>query len=341
MKRIIICSDGTWNRPEELGDENSFPTNVLKFARGIAPVDAEGTEQIVFYDWGIGSYHSSVRGGAFGAGLDKNIMDAYRFIVQNYQEGDKIFLFGFSRGAYTVRSLSGLINNCHILKSQEASRIEEAFKLYKTKAHKPDSDYSENWRNNYSLPNSGTIHFIGVWDTVGSMGLPTSIFGFIKKKNLFYDNKLGGNVKVARHALALDEKRRDFEPTIWRTKRVQDLKQVWFVGCHSDIGGSEKPDQEDDSLLSDIPMMWMKKEAEQNKLAFDDYFTVNQLNPHSKINESHKGVFGFIRAFIREIPSDNKIHISVKQRYETGNYKNKTIQKYLKDRNGDWGDLEH
>jgi uncharacterized protein (DUF2235 family) len=110
MKRIVICADGTWNRPEE-DLEKDYPTNVLKFSRAIKPLDETGIVQTVFYDWGIGSYHSAAAGGALGKGLDKNIKDCYRFIVHNYEVGDELFLFGFSRGAYTVRSLCGMINN--------------------------------------------------------------------------------------------------------------------------------------------------------------------------------------------------------------------------------------
>ena len=178
MKRIVICSDGTWNKPEENLNED-FPTNVLKFSRAVKPVDDKGVAQIVFYDWGIGSYHNSVKGGAFGAGLDKNIMDAYRFIVHNYDEGDEIFLFGFSRGAYTVRSLAGLMNNCSILKKENANRINEAYELYKNPNEKPSGEFSVNYRKLFSVADKVPIHFVGVWDTVGSMGLPTSIFGFI------------------------------------------------------------------------------------------------------------------------------------------------------------------
>lgn len=96
MKRIVICFDGTWNRPEQtLGEDH--PTNVLRFARAIRPVDSAGVEQVVFYDWGLGSYHDKIRAGATGFGLEKNVMDGYRFLVHNYEPGDDIFLFGFSR----------------------------------------------------------------------------------------------------------------------------------------------------------------------------------------------------------------------------------------------------
>ena len=129
MANIVICADGTWNRPEE-DIKKDFPTNVLKLSRAIKP-SVNGVKQHVFYDWGLGSYHSRVSAGATGRGIHKNILDGYRYIVQNYAPNDKIYLFGFSRGSYTVRALSGLIYNCGILKRPDARLISGAWKIYK------------------------------------------------------------------------------------------------------------------------------------------------------------------------------------------------------------------
>ena len=341
MKRIIICSDGTWNRPETLKNKIP-PTNVLKLARGIAPKDNAGVKQVVFYDWGIGSYHDSVSGGAFGKGLEKNVMDGYRFLIHNYEPGDEIYLFGFSRGAYTVRSLCGLLNNCHILKGAHANMVADAFDLYKNKKHAPNGDFSNDWKATYSVPNSGAITFVGVWDTVGAMGLPFSFFGLIKDKHLFYDCKLGSNIQMARHALALDEKRKDFEPTIWEPREGTDLQQVWFAGCHSDVGGGYKPDK-DHTFLSDIPMMWLLKEAHRIGLECEDFVHVDNLNHNSKKHESYRRTFKILGKYIRKIPDNDKIatqvHISVKKRYEETSYKSKPIENYLKNNNGQWPDI--
>ncbi len=341
MKRIIICSDGTWNRPEENIEEDN-PTNVLKFARGIAPKDKNGIKQIVFYDWGIGSYHDTVSGGAFAAGLEKNVMDGYRFIVHNFEPGDEIYLFGFSRGAYTVRSLCGMINNCDILNGSESSRIEEAFQLYKNPDHKPMSPYSIDWRKKHSIPDSCTIKFVGVWDTVGSVGLPFSFFGLIKDKHCFYDNKLGSNVKVARHALSLDEKRKDFEPTIWQKNENVDLKQVWFAGVHSDVGGSYDKDA-DGTVLSDIPLSWLMREANDVGLEYEEFLMPKKLNALAKQNDSFKGFMRFRGKYIRKIPNPlkipTKVHSSVKERYDNSGYKSEPIEKYIKKYNK-WPDIE-
>jgi len=342
MKRIIICADGTWNRPET-AEGNEQPTNVLKFARGIAPKGEDGIKQIVFYDWGIGSYHDSISGGAFGQGLEKNVMDGYRFLVHNYEPGDKIFLFGFSRGAYTVRSLCGLLNNCHILKGAEGKRVEEAFELYKNPKHKANGEFSNNWKDKYSVKDSGSVHFVGVWDTVGALGLPFTIFGLIKDKHLFYDNKLGSNINTARHALSLDERRKDFEPTIWEPREGVDLKQVWFAGAHADIGGSYEPDT-DNSLLSDISMIWLLREAKEEGLGFEDYLSNITLNYLSVQHNEHKGMFKLLGKYAREIPNKSetltKVHVSVQERYNNSNYKSDPIEKYFEENDGNWPDIE-
>ncbi len=349
MKRIIICSDGTWNRPETKDEDNVFPTNVIKFARGIAPVGQDNAKQIVFYDWGIGSYHDKIGGGAFANGLEKNVMDAYRFIVHNYEQGDELFFFGFSRGAYTVRSLSGMINNCHILKSTEGHLIEEAFDLYKNDKVKPNDQYSIDWRAKNAIPNSGKVKFIGVWDTVGSIGVPITFYGLLKKKHVFYDNHIGGNIEVARHALSLDENRKDFEPTIWQPKPQIDLKQVWFAGVHSDVGGGydrfEKRGKKistAQSLLSDIPMEWMMREAQQHHLKFDDTIDLGTLDANAEKHNELTGIAKLRGKHIRKIPSDipTKVHKSVKERYAGSNYKSTPIQRYLRANGGQWPEIE-
>ena len=337
MKRIIICADGTWNKPEE-NLEKDFPTNVLKFSRAITPIATDKVVQTVFYDWGIGSYHDTTSGGAFGKGLDKNIKDCYRFIVHNYEKGDELFFFGFSRGAYTVRSLCGLINNCSILKKQNAKMINKAFDLYKNSKYKVSHPHSEQFRKDYAIYPETIVKFVGVWDTVGSMGLPTSIFGFIKPKNLFYDNKIGSNIKTARHALSIDEVRKDFEPTIWRqdSQNKVDLKQVWFAGNHSDVGGSYKPDK-DGTVLSEIPMLWMKREAELEGLKFQKHINVKGNELASKHNEQKK-FYKLLGKHVREILPETPVHISVKKRYEQSSYAPKNLKEYI-DKHG-WNNVE-
>lgn len=320
MANIVICADGTWNRPEE-DIEKDFPTNVLKLSRAIKP-SANGVKQHVFYDWGLGSYHNSISAGATGRGIHKNILDGYRYIVQNYGTNDKIFLFGFSRGAYTVRALSGLINNCGILKRPDARLIYEAWKIYKSplKKNHPNGEVSKIFRDNHCHP-SRKVHFVGVWDTVGALGIPFSFMGLFERHDEFYDTKMGSNVSNARHALAIDEQREDFEPTIWTSRPGVDLKQVWFAGVHSDVGGSYPPDKKTGIRASDTPLAWMLDEAKNAGLKIEPHIRTSLTNgTKGKIHRSRKHVYRLKSPMHRRLIIDNKptkIHPSVKSRYLT------------------------
>ncbi|GIU48163.1 DUF2235 domain-containing protein [Shewanella sp. KT0246] len=329
-KRIVICADGTWNRPEEDINQDQA-TNVLRLARAISPVAQDGKPQQVFYDWGVGSYYDNLIGGATGRGLHKNILDGYRYIVQNYQAGDEIYLFGFSRGSYTMRSLCGLINNCGIVKRPDAKLIQQAFEHYKTqaKAYAPEGEKSLLFRQQHSHP-SREIEFVGVWDTVGAMGIPSSFLGLFEDKDEFYDTKIGSNVKVARHALAIDEHRQDFEPTIWRPRDTMDMKQVWFAGAHSNIGGSYQPDNQG-LMLSDNALHWMLEEAQAYKLSVESHL-INQVSPApmAKLHNSRRNFYRVKRKLYRDMAPMGEpmlIHQSVKQRWDNDvNYRPKNLQ---------------
>ncbi len=318
MANIVICADGTWNRPEE-DVEKDFPTNVLKLARAIKP-SANGIKQHVFYDWGLGSYHSNLSAGATGRGIHKNILDGYRYIVQNYAPNDKIYLLGFSRGAYTVRALSGLINNCGILKRADARLIAHAWKIYKSplKENRPDGVEAKLFRSNHCHV-SKKIHFIGVWDTVGALGVPFSFMGLFDSHDEFYDSKMGSNVSIARHALAIDEQREDFEPTVWTPRPGVDLKQIWFAGVHTDVGGSYPPDKATKLRASDIPLAWMIEEAKKNGLKIEPHI-INSLTDGTKgrLHKSRNHVYRLKKPLHRALiikDKPTKIHPSVKSRY--------------------------
>ncbi|TRX57213.1 T6SS phospholipase effector Tle1-like catalytic domain-containing protein [Thalassomonas sp. M1454] len=185
------------------------------------------------------------------------------------------------------------------------------------------------------------INFIGVWDTVGAMGLPFTIFGLIKDNHLFYDRKIGSNIIKARHALALDEIRNDFEPTIWEHKPSVDMKQVWFAGNHSDIGGSYAPDK-DTTCLADIPKHWLMNEAQKSGLAFESYFTAPSINPLASQHNEYKGKYKLLGKHVRSIPdpmiNPTYIHQSVKQRYQESNYTNPCLENYYK-KHGCWPEI--
>ena len=317
-KRIVVCADGTWNRPEKNLKED-VPTNVLRIGRAIRPNDGNGVPQQVFYDWGLGSYHDEVTAGTTGKGIHKNIMDGYRYIVQNYSPGDDLFFFGFSRGAYTVRSLCGLLNNCGIVKRADARLIQRAFDHYKQPGdeYAPEGAKSKQFRQQHAHP-SRQIKFLGLFDTVGALGIPFSFLGFLNAEDEFYDSKAGPNVEVARHALAIDERRYDFQATILRPRRTLDLKQVWFVGSHSDVGGGYKADR-DGGLLSDIPLAWMMREAENAGLSFERHLKRRlKPRPTATLHDSSGLKFRSWRDNWR--PTNHRkgkvlIHASVKDRW--------------------------
>jgi len=342
-KRLVICADGTWNRPEKNTDKD-FPTNVLKLARAIKPIGSDKVPQQVFYDWGIGSYYARVSGGVTGKGIDKNIMDDYRYIVQNYAPGDELFLFGFSRGAYTVRALSGMINNIGILKRPDARLIQRAFNHYKKpgKAYSPKGEKSVAFRREHAWPKR-EIAFVGVWDTVGALGIPFSFLGLLDRKDEFYDTKMGPIIKVARHAMAIDELRSDFEPTTWEPRSGVDLKQVWFAGVHSDIGGSYAPDK-DGALASDYALYWIMREAQKVSLTFEPHLRKG-LNPEADatLHNSRKFIYRSKRPYYRPIDhgkGEILMHKSVKERWDAdAKYRPKNLKEYLKANHGAWPKL--
>jgi uncharacterized protein (DUF2235 family) len=272
MKRLIVCCDGTWNKPEQLQGGLLAPTNVSKLALAIAREDDQGTRQLVHYQRGVGTRAwEKLRGGALGIGLSRNVRESYAFLVENYGPGDELFFFGFSRGAFTARSLGGLVRNSGILLSHHRARIDDAYRLYRSpdKDTAPASLEADMFRRLYSHP-LPEIEFIGVWDTVGALGIPERPFlpSRLVKRWSFHDTKLSSHVRCAYHALAIDERRGMFEPALWvqqdHAPADQKLEQVWFAGAHCDIGGGYA-----DTGLSDIALLWMVGKARECGLAID------------------------------------------------------------------------
>jgi uncharacterized protein (DUF2235 family) len=330
MKRIITCSDGTWNKPGTIDQGIEVKTNVEKMYLNICATGAYNIKQVKAYDQGVGSGYSpldKIKGGATGEGIDKNIKDMYAFICINYHIGDEIYLFGFSRGAYTARSLAGFIRNCGILKPEHISLVDTAYNLYRDRNSysEPDSDLMQSWRVQYCFEDVTPIQFIGVWDTVGSLGVPLKVFkDFNVKKYQFHDCTLSSFVKNAYHALAIDERRKLFTPTLWTLSKSvvanpdhpQKMEQRWFSGVHSNIGGGYS-----DAGLSDLTLDWISKKAADVGLCFSDPLT-SKIEPNykGKIIDSYTWLYWLTRAKLREIDLNNLIqnqHIdeSVWERY--------------------------
>jgi uncharacterized protein (DUF2235 family) len=333
MKNIVICADGTWNSPDDEG-----VTNVLRLAESVAPVSPAGVKQVVFYDWGVGTDRKKIMGGISGEGLDKNIMDCYRFIVQNYDPADRLFFFGFSRGAYTVRSLAGMIRNCGILRREHAGREGAAFDLYRLRqpSSAPGAPKSEEFRQRYSVADKSLIEFLGVWDTVGSLGIPVPVFGILNGASyLFHDTSPSSIIRCARHAMAIDEVREDFPVGRWDAKSGLDLKEVWFAGVHSDVGGG----YEDDVRLSEIPAAWMLREAAARGLAIEPHFKDRLADNARAVQHAQPtGIWKMRGKKNRRILPDDLVHESVRRRFESlgSEWKSPTFRKYFKEMGEDW-----
>lgn len=339
MKRIAIFADGTWNSPEQDHD-----SNVLRMAQALMPVagtSAKPVEQISFYDWGVGSDRQKLMGGLTGAGIDKNIMDCYRFIVHNYEPGDQLFFFGFSRGAYTVRSLGGFIRNCGVLKRENARRISEAFLLYRkrSKSSGPTETEATDYRSRHAVADITPIEFVGVWDTVGALGIPVPFWGTLGKREfLFHDTAPSRIVQHARHAVSIDENREDFDATLWSEKPGLDLLQMWFPGVHSDVGGGYE-----DRGLSDCALDWILGEAEKFGLKFETHLKkFIRPDPLAPQHNERKGMYLARNEIVRSILGP--VHVSAKKRWlaDQDGYqkKSKSLAALLSGVQGDWSKIQ-
>ncbi len=280
-KRIILCFDGTWNEPETLKDNRVNPTNVLKFVRAISPCDKTNCEQVVYYETGVGTggmgQLDKLIGGGTGLGISANIHAGYRFLANNYNKGDDIFVLGFSRGAYTARSLVGMISCVGLLKKADMEFVPQAYAYYRTEPDKRSASRHHTLITQLLESRQPDIKFMGVWDTVGALGAPTPLLGKISKKLWvgFHDTTLSALVEHACQALAIDERRGPFQPALWEQDNGRtQVQQVWFAGVHSNVGGGYP-----NSGLSDVAMEWMLKRACECGLTIDDEFCLKKLQP--------------------------------------------------------------
>ncbi len=296
-KNIIICCDGTGN---EYGKNN---TNVVNMYTPII----RNTDQMAYYDPGVGTFSvfgrtmgkkvGTLLGNAFGYGLQANIEDAYEYLMNRYEPGDKLFLFGFSRGAFTARALAGMLHKVGLLQKGSKNLIPYASKIYNT----CDNDtIAEGFKATYS--HECKPHFIGVWDTVASLGW------FYGKK--FFNAKVNPGVENYYQAIAIDEKRKKFPISLWdESNRApnQTIEQVWFAGVHSDIGGSYEQ-----RGLSSITLVWMLTAAETKGLRLSEGWK-EQIHPDplAKLHNSRTGLWQLWPTVTRKIPEGAKIHKSV------------------------------
>lgn len=256
MKNILIFSDGTSENSKGGGDK--LLSNIGKLYKA----SIKNQHQLVKYDEGIGSsgtFIGQALAQATGYGLRQNVLELYRFLCENYNAGDEIYLFGFSRGAFTVRSLSGMISAFGLVVPNERnfSIVNELYKFPKEERMKQPS-----WKDFQAIPTVKVrVKFLAALDTVGAIGIPV-ITPISKKMNNviagFHDTNLR-NVDFAYHLLSMDEYRTAFKPILWTScndEDVKELQQIWFIGSHTDIGGGYLSCE-----LSNIVLEWLYRKA--------------------------------------------------------------------------------
>lgn len=265
-KNIIICCDGTNN---QLDGEFS---NVAKLYSVLEKIPGQ---QVVYYDPGVGTLGdprfalrttqalSRYLGLAFGYGFRENISEAYAFLMDTYEEGDRIFLFGFSRGAFTVRSLAGVLHTCGLVEKRNQNLLPYLFRIHMRSSDTPEDGvraggdggkvYGKEAAKRFKEIYARTVrpHFLGIFDTVTSLG-------WVHRRTYYPYSTQNPDVRTVRHAVSIDERRAQYRSNLWTASDGQDVREVWFSGVHSDIGGGYP---EEESGLAKIPLAWMVAEA--------------------------------------------------------------------------------
>ncbi|KAB5517422.1 hypothetical protein GE09DRAFT_1045118 [Coniochaeta sp. 2T2.1] len=313
-KRLIVCCDGTWMNSDTGYEKPTLfhplgkaqvPSNVTRLSRSLRRVCRDGTLQIIAYQNGVGTgstISDAITGGAFGRGIAENVREAYAFICANYNDGDDIILVGFSRGAFTARSVAGMIGDLGLLTREGMEHFYPVFKdmqNWRTPGYndpfpnvpfpnKPKGEGAEEIYRQLLLDrgltrvnqNGGTgdlikVKAVGVWDTVGSLGipqvswLPKLSIGAASKEYRFYDTNLSDRIEHAFQALALDEHRPPFSPAVWErsaaNRHTTELRQVWFPGNHGNVGGGWQ-----DAGIANMSLAWMMDQLASVGVEFDE-----------------------------------------------------------------------
>jgi uncharacterized protein (DUF2235 family) len=371
VKRLALFLDGTWNEPDD-------HTNVEDLKNLLTVGTANGADQRCFYHKGVGTGKllDKLIGGALGKGLSDNVQAAYQWLVENYDDGDEIYIFGFSRGAYTARSVSGVIINCGLLGRNAPLTVSQIYERYRQgKAATPlyRLIFQQQQPNppalsaaDQALMNNSRrvpIKMVAVWDTVGALGVPWTEAPLIGRGNFYFHNtNISVLIENAYHALAVDENRGPFKPTLWTKFRptnpdpapavaapspaptTQTVEQRWFIGAHSNVGGGYPGD-----ALRNLPLAWLQQMASAHGLHFTRSMattgTEYQTRPVDSYGAFMKGLYKIIRfgrRFERAIGADQRevkggwsepinewIDASVFKRYQfAADYRPKNLQEW-------------
>jgi len=316
-QRLILLFDGTWNDPLN-------QTNVYRMARLVGE-SRDGVPQRFFYSPGVGTHRwQRVLGGCTGYGLTANLLAGYDWLIRRYRTGTEVYVFGFSRGAFTARSFAGLIRKCGLLDLSTPRLLDAARRMYRDRSLAPTCDRCVEFRARHSIEIG--IHFLGVWDTVGSLGVPGTR---LSERALYawHDTRLSKIVRHAYHAMAIDEHRRVYDCTMWTspdgtTKDEQEaVEQRWFIGAHSNVGGGYGDDP-----LADLPLRWLRDKAHDAGLglkAFEPRQNAHCGDPRDSFVEFMWGAYGryrcmpfigrgrFHRPFEGSVPGERAVGVTV------------------------------
>ncbi|MFA5632269.1 MAG: DUF2235 domain-containing protein [Porticoccaceae bacterium] len=303
MKRLVVCSDGLWNRTE-----TSANSNIALLANAISPDAAGGVVQVTLADMLYGR--------------DESVCALYQALAANYAPGDQIWLFGFSRGAYVVRSLAGMIRNVGLLGKHCSGKLAEAWHIYRTRWG-ADAHNAVKFRDGYC--HQPTIKFLGAWETVGDNGIPGAADGF-------HDRRLSNCVENAYHALAIDEASQGLAPCLWRTGAERSrTEQCWFSGTHRDMGGMGQ-----NMAFANASLAWMAERATSLGLELDRGFlsaamaarTGNGIHDNEYRNGRARRNAG--RRTIGVTNQDETVHPSAEQLYlRNPGYRPANLKHYL------------
>ena len=321
MKRVILCTDGTWNVRDQVdkATKKRRPSNVTKVARAILPRASSGIDQIVYYHDGVGTAGGFDRytGGAFGEGIEANIRELYRFIVYNYESGDELYFFGFSRGAFTVRTLAGFMNKVGLIQKDDDYYVPEIYACYESSKGPGSLEWAKAFHNVQGTRPCPPIRFIGVWDTVGALGAPGFLGQMLNKnKYRYHDIELNPNIQNAYQALAIDERRKPFQPNLWTRPPgwTGQLEQAWFPGVHCSVGGGYSPDG-----LANEALHWIVEKAEGLGLKFDSNY-LKHFTPcfnsvlHNSMTTAYKVMGQHIRPLGKQPADGEVLHKSASDR---------------------------
>lgn len=381
MKRIAIFCDGTWNRPDA-----EHLTNVAKLSNATKRVSknsetGQPISQMVIYVPGVGTGRGSgwisrkidqFGGGAFGWGLNATLMEAYSHLAANYEIGDEIYIFGYSRGAFTARSLAGLVRTAGLPTPDQIRNIPKALQQYRQRSgdtHPDDSgpmefrmgfskllatsadDLKERQKRNQTS-HLLKITYLGVWDTVGALGVPNQFFvaGFFNERYKFHDLALSSSVQAARHAVAVDERRKNFLPTVWDNIEIlnhdlnKDAKpgetvperyfQQWFPGTHGAVGGGGDLIGLSAGTLKWVATGAMEAGLELNEAMLEgDYSKIDFVKaPIENAAVNKRGLSNLLALSSIDRPPprhDGEVSQASRDRMERTNYRPKTLEPFF------------